>query len=94
MNTYEVPALLDYGVTVIAVIVMGLMIYLFIRIAQTQHGVAHEDHARLVKITEALVDSSRDLADNVHIMTTEVARVHDDVWKNRQLLEAMMRERG
>lgn len=85
---YAFPySLLDFGVTVLTIIVVGVLGYLYLQMVKVQHKAANDVLHELVTTCENLVRLSRDLVDTVE-------RTHEEVWRTRMLFDKLMEKEG
>ncbi len=73
METFPSPwpySVLDYGVGVLSIIVLGAVVYLFMKFLTTQF-------VKFTNILENLVNMTRLMADEFHRMIDEVHRGHE-----------------
>ena len=84
-------SVLDFGLTALALILMGVMGYFFTRLVQTQHKNSKEIHEKNIAALERLMDLARLAIDSLHELSSDMAELRDDVHRNRRLIDEIAR---
>jgi len=84
MLPQDIPfSILDYGVAIVALLVLGLVVYLFMKFLSNHMGEMARILKSVVESGEHLADMTRGMADEFHRCTEEVRDMHRDFRESR-----------
>lgn len=90
VDPYFFPySVLDWGLAVVALVVMGVMVYAFSRVAMFQHKAVNEHTEKYIETLDRLVAASRGLADQVNDQNERFEDLRSDIRWTRELVEAV-----
>lgn len=84
---YTFPfSVIDYGLTALALLCMAAMAYFFTKLASSQHKTATEAFDKMTDLLEDLTNITREVANEMQATKYEMARVNEELWRNRELI--------
>lgn len=93
IGQYYFPySILDFGLTALALLIMGIIGYLFFRFVTHQHKLASESAEKHIEALKHLADYINTVTTALHDVSLELHELREDVYRNRYLLDQAHRK--